>query len=252
MSFDADVVFVEAKPAFRARSRSDVSSRFKGKIAWLRDRRDQTKATIAEHHEEEAVAVKPHRPRTRSDSKWIKNIRKSAVEKEKAATLAAFDWPLVAARLEKLKQKCAPTLRMSKDLNKEQRVERSQSVAGLTNHEAFKVNSKLKRRGSEQQPRGKKAVAFENSGGLSNWWSSSMKMLFDKGKASRPKGQNGTKRRHFSSDPRNFFCKHSDFPLIDLSDLNQISTWLAIEGLKCLFERSLLKLCGFANLFNAY
>ena len=34
----------------RARSRSDASSRFKGKIAWLRDRRDlfRTAAKIAE------------------------------------------------------------------------------------------------------------------------------------------------------------------------------------------------------------
>ena len=75
---------------------------------------------------------------------------------------------------------------------------RSQSVAGLTNHEVDKVmSSKLKRHGSERGA--KKSVAFET--GNSSWWNASMKLLFDmtSGKSNKSK----TRRRHLSSDARN-------------------------------------------------
>ena len=89
VSFDADIVYHVPEPSsnpaggvggvMRARSRSDASSRFKGKIAWLRDRRELLRSsTIAEDRESavsrsnNAVSITPasaHRPRTRSDSR---------------------------------------------------------------------------------------------------------------------------------------------------------------------------------------
>lgn len=155
-------------------------------MAWLRDRRDlkilRSTAPIAEDESvaNNCVGAKAHRPRTRSDSKWLKITRKKAVEKENKA----FEWP---------------PMRWRKSKNQQKSVSRSQSVAGLTNHEVDKVvESKLKRHGSE---RSKKSVAFENSSG--SWWNSSMKLLFDM--TSGKSGKNKTRRRHLSSDARNSF-----------------------------------------------
>ena len=205
VSFDADIVFVEPPSAassnpeqrnpMRARSRSDASSRFKGKIAWLRDRRDQQKTTICENGDQvvQDAGFKAHRPRTRSDSKWIKIMRKRSVNAEKDDR--PFEWP----RFLRQKNSSGSSGGAKKDLSQaeaetEGGVQRSASVAGLTNHEVDKVSSNLKRRSSERTS--KKSVAFESS----SWWSSSMKLLFDKGKTNR----NKPRRRHLSSDARNF------------------------------------------------
>ena len=91
--------------AMRARSRSDASSRFKGKIAWLRDRRDLLRSsTIAEDRESvtksnNAVSITPasaHRPRTRSDTRWIKINRKKALENTASEAKKAFEWPMAS------------------------------------------------------------------------------------------------------------------------------------------------------------
>ena len=217
VSFDADIVFVEPptpsnpeqRNPMRARSRSDASSRFKGKIAWLRDRRDQQKTTICENGDQVHVQdysannqpFKAHRPRTRSDSKWIKIMRKRSVNNAEKDD-RPFEWPRF------LRQKnssgssgsgSGATAAKKETETEEGGVQRSASVAGLTNHEVDKVSSNLKRRSSERTS--KKSVAFESS----SWWSSSMKLLFDKGKTSR----NKPRRRHLSSDARNFIYLHS-------------------------------------------
>ena len=215
VSFDADIVFVEPpsnpeqRNPMRARSRSDASSRFKGKIAWLRDRRDQQKTTICENGDQVHVQdysannqpFKAHRPRTRSDSKWIKIMRKRSVNNAEKDD-RPFEWPRF------LRQKnssgssgsgSGATATKKETETEEGGVQRSASVAGLTNHEVDKVSSNLKRRSSERTS--KKSVAFESS----SWWSSSMKLLFDKGKTSR----NKPRRRHLSSDARNFIYLRS-------------------------------------------
>ena len=208
VSFDADIVFVEPPSSnpeqrnpMRARSRSDASSRFKGKIAWLRDRRDQQKTTICENGDHVVgqdyssnQPFKAHRPRTRSDSKWIKIMRKRSVNNTEKDD-RPFEWP----RFLRQKNSSGSSGGAKKNLSQaeaetEGGVQRSASVAGLTNHEVDKVSSNLKRRSSERTS--KKSVAFESS----SWWSSSMKLLFDKGKTNRSK----PRRRHLSSDARNF------------------------------------------------
>jgi hypothetical protein len=196
VSFDADVVYVEST-SIRARSRSDASSRFKGKIAWLRDRRDAQKCTAATIDENEA-ALTPHRPRTRSDSRWIKINRKKAVEKE----AKAFEWS-IARSFGRFRQKYTTGRDPEQDPDDPESlgliVQRSHSVSGLTKHEVEKVvSSKLKRHSSERgggNSNIKKSVAFEN--GPSNWWTASMKLLFDKSKTKK------TRHRHLSSDARN-------------------------------------------------
>jgi hypothetical protein len=179
----------------RARSRSDASSRFKGKIAWLRDRRgvDLRRSAIAEDeasspgsaHAQQLQPNKAHRPRTRSDSKWLKITRKKAVEAAASSDkIMPFEWPPV--RWRKAKTKAEPPATVA----------RSQSVAGLTNHEVDKVvTSKLKRHGSDRGQ--KKSVAFESN----SWWNSSMKLLFDM--TSGKGGKNKGRRRHLSSDSSN-------------------------------------------------
>ena len=91
-------------------------------------------------------------------------------------------------------------------------VSRSQSVAGLTNHEVDKVSSGLKRRGSERSQ--KKSVVFEGS----SWWNTSMKYLFDmtSGKSDKSK----KRRRHLSSDSRMFS------PINGLNHSERISCFL--------------------------
>ena len=183
----------------RVRSRSDASSRFKGKIAWLRDRRDQQKTTIVEDGDSGAsgsgngfnsnAGPKAHRPRTRSDSKWIKIMRKRSVEHQNNDNKQPFEWPRFLRQRSSVTKKEIPETEANKP-----ELERSASVAGLTNHEVDKVSSNLKRRSSERTS--KKSVAFESGG---SWWSSSMKLLFDKSKTNRSK----PRRRHLSSDARN-------------------------------------------------
>ena len=184
----------------RVRSRSDASSRFKGKIAWLRDRRDQQKTTIVEDGDSGAsgsgngfnsnAGPKAHRPRTRSDSKWIKIMRKRSVEHQNNDNKQTpFEWPRFLRQRSSVTKKEIPETEANKP-----ELERSASVAGLTNHEVDKVSSNLKRRSSERTS--KKSVAFESGG---SWWSSSMKLLFDKSKTNRSK----PRRRHLSSDARN-------------------------------------------------
>lgn len=197
VSFDADVVVHEAD-GMRARSRSDASSRFKGKIDWLRNRRNpdlmkfKVKDPIAEDDSAGAVSSmhksQAHRPRTRSDSKWLKISRKKAVENGKHEKIS-LEWPPMRSKWRK--QKAADVL---PETEKMESNKRSQSVAGLTNHEVDKVvSSKLKRQGSE---RAKKSVAFETT---SSWWNSSVKLLIDMTKS----GKNKTaRRRHASSDSR--------------------------------------------------
>ena len=195
--------------AMRARSRSDASSRFKGKIAWLRDRRDLLRSsTIAEDRESvtksnNAVSITPasaHRPRTRSDTRWIKINRKKALENSANEAKKAFEWPMASnfsrrwRKQKKVSEDNTVASKVPKDL------ERSQSVAGLTNHEVEKtISSKLKRHGSERGQTAKKSVAFET--GNNSWWNASMKLLFDMtgGKSNKSK----TRRRHMSSDARN-------------------------------------------------
>ena len=196
--------------AMRARSRSDASSRFKGKIAWLRDRRDLLRSsTIAEDRESvtksnNAVSITPasaHRPRTRSDTRWIKINRKKALENTRPnEAKKAFEWPMASnfsrrwRKQKKVSEDNTVASKVPKDL------ERSQSVAGLTNHEVEKtISSKLKRHGSERGQTAKKSVAFET--GNNSWWNASMKLLFDMtgGKSNKSK----TRRRHMSSDARN-------------------------------------------------
>lgn len=195
--------------AMRARSRSDASSRFKGKIAWLRDRRDLLRSsTIAEDRESvtksnNAVSITPasaHRPRTRSDTRWIKINRKKALENTPTEAKKAFEWPMASnfsrrwRKQKKVSEDNTVASKVPKDL------ERSQSVAGLTNHEVEKtISSKLKRHGSERGQTAKKSVAFET--GNNSWWNASMKLLFDMtgGKSNKSK----TRRRHMSSDARN-------------------------------------------------
>ena len=196
--------------AMRARSRSDASSRFKGKIAWLRDRRDLLRSsTIAEDRESvtksnNAVSITPasaHRPRTRSDTRWIKINRKKALENTPTEAKKAFEWPMASnfsRRWRKQKKVSEDNSVASKVPPKD--LERSQSVAGLTNHEVEKtISSKLKRHGSERGQAAKKSVAFET--GNNSWWNASMKLLFDMtgGKSNKSK----TRRRHMSSDARN-------------------------------------------------
>ena len=197
--------------AMRARSRSDASSRFKGKIAWLRDRRDLLRSsTIAEDKEavsksNNAVSITPasaHRPRTRSDTRWIKINRKKALENTRPnEAKKAFEWPMASnfsrrwRKQKKVSEDNTVASKVPKDL------ERSQSVAGLTNHEVEKtISSKLKRHGSERGQTAKKSVAF-NETGNNSWWNASMKLLFDMtgGKSNKSK----TRRRHMSSDARN-------------------------------------------------
>ena len=211
VSFDSDVKvmpFPENTPntgssTMRVRSRSDASSRFKGKIAWLRDRRSQiaedqssvggNATASASQSGSQLAGIKPHRPRTRSDSKWIKIMRKRSASGNPTAEHEekSFEWPRFLKNV--VKKDTNPTANNSSN---DQELQRSQSVAGLTNHEVDKVSSKLKRRGSERAST-KKSVAFEGSG--NSWWSSSMKLLFDKGsKNSRSK----PRRRHLSSDAR--------------------------------------------------
>lgn len=192
VSFDTDVVYHE--DPMRVRSRSDASSRFKGKIAWLRDRRPDIKLKvnppnpIAEDESADMTSIsvnksQAHRPRTRSDSKWIKISRKKAINAEQKIS---FEWPPMRTKWRKQKAEALP--------EKMESNKRSQSVAGLTNHEVDKVvSSKLKRQGSE---RAKKSVAFETT---SSWWNSSVKLLIDMTKS----GKNKTaRRRHASSDSR--------------------------------------------------
>ena len=208
VSFDSDVKvmpFPENTPntgssTMRVRSRSDASSRFKGKIAWLRDRRSQIaedqasaagSASSSSQSGSQLAGIKPHRPRTRSDSKWIKIMRKRSASGNPAENEEkSFEWPRF------LKNVVKKDTTAANNASNDQELQRSQSVAGLTNHEVDKVSSKLKRRGSERAST-KKSVAFEGSG--NSWWSSSMKLLFDKGsKNSRSK----PRRRHLSSDAR--------------------------------------------------
>ena len=222
VSFDTDIRYhvpeVSESPAgtsgsgggaMRARSRSDASSRFKGKIAWLRDRRDLLRSsTIAEDRESvtksnNAVSITPasaHRPRTRSDTRWIKINRKKALENTPTEAKKAFEWPMASnfsrrwRKQKKVSEDNTVASKVPKDL------ERSQSVAGLTNHEVEKtISSKLKRHGSERGQTAKKSVAFET--GNNSWWNASMKLLFDMtgGKSNKSK----TRRRHMSSDARN-------------------------------------------------
>ena len=183
VSFDADVTIVDQdQPKMRSRSRSDASNRFKGKMAWLRDRQI-SKAAIKEDSSEIEYNVKAaHRPRTRSDSKWLKINRKKAVEERETNF---FD---------KLRQKYYTT--NTKSEMDESRLTKSQSLAGLTNHEVDKV--KLKRRSSERDRNAnKKSVAFDQN--RSSWWNTSMKYLFEIGN----KGKSHKRRRHLSSDARN-------------------------------------------------
>ncbi len=257
VSFDKDVTVVEP---IRPRSRSDAgfssSARlFRGKLAFLRDRREQhnlqSKMTVKANPDgsvamtstfplapEAGVSSEADkvvrstegflnttsttttttatpstssiRPRTRSDSKWIKIRRKrKAAAVAEAAKSTAFDWPL--GRLGKLRQKYTgtgvpidePANPVGGGIDEEVKnnnkpVERSQSVAGLTNHEVEVLQerkSRLKRAGSERG--GKKSVNFERGGpgggggGPLNWWNASMKFLFDKKKS---------RRRHLSAD----------------------------------------------------
>ena len=147
-------------------------------MAWLRDRQISKSAIKEDSNEMEALKSGAHRPRTRSDSKWLKINRKKAVERE--------------TFFERLKQKynkakVAEPIEAAK-------LTKSQSLAGLTNHEVDKV--KLKRRGSERGASNKKSVAFDNR---SSWWNTSMKYLFDIGSKS---GKTNKRRRHLSSDAR--------------------------------------------------
>ena len=206
--------------AMRARSRSDASSRFKGKIAWLRDRRDLLRSsTIAEDRESvtksnNAVSITPasaHRPRTRSDTRWIKINRKKALENSANEAKKAFEWPMASnfsrrwRKQKKVSEDNTVASKVPKDL------ERSQSVAGLTNHEVEKtISSKLKRHGSERGQTAKKSVAFET--GNNSWWNASMKLLFDMtgGKSNKSK----TRRRHMSSDARNVLLLNTHSVLV--------------------------------------
>ena len=195
VSFDADVTIVkdhdQAVP-MRSRSRSDASNRFRGKMAWLRDRQI-SKAAIKEDSSGEMESYGKsgaHRPRTRSDSKWLKVNRKKAVERE-----TFFD------KLRKISNAGNSASTKAKSDEEEPRLTKSQSLAGLTNHEVDKV--KLKRRSSEREnPNRKKSVAFDNR---SSWWNTSMKYLFEIGSKS---GKSHKRRRHLSSDARNSSISH--------------------------------------------
>ena len=162
--------------------KSNLSS---GKMAWLRDRQISKTAIKEDSNEMETIKSGAHRPRTRSDSKWLKINRKKAVERE--------------TFFERIKQK----YNKAKPLEAVEatRLTKSQSLAGLTNHEVDKV--KLKRRGSERgsgaQGSNKKSVAFDNK---NSWWNTSMKYLFDIGKTAS--GKSHKRRRHLSSDARNY------------------------------------------------
>ena len=150
-------------------------------MAWLRDRQI-SKTAIKEDSNELETGIKSgaHRPRTRSDSKWLKINRKKAVERE-----TFFD------RIKQKYNKAKPS-----EAVEAARLTKSQSLAGLTNHEVDKV--KLKRRGSERGASNKKSVAFENK---NSWWNTSMKYLFDIGKTA---GKSHKRRRHLSSDARKY------------------------------------------------
>ena len=151
----------------------------KGKMAWLRDRQISKSAIKEDSNEMEAIKSGAHRPRTRSDSKWLKINRKKAVERE--------------TFFERLKQKYNKAAKVAEEEATASRLTKSQSLAGLTNHELDKV--KLKRRGSERVSN-KKTVAFHNQ---NSWWNTSMKYLFDITGGSKS-GKTHKRRRHLSSD----------------------------------------------------
>ena len=198
VSFDADVTIVDQDqvPKMRSRSRSDASNRFKGKMAWLRDRQISKAAIKEDSSEMESFNVKSgaHRPRTRSDSKWLKINRKNRIERE---TNFFVD------KLRKISN--IGTTNTKSEMIDESRLTKSQSLAGLTNHEVDKV-MKLKRRSSERDrsasgSNAKKSVAFDQN--RSSWWNTSMKYLFEIGN----KGKSSKRRRHLSSDARNSILK---------------------------------------------
>ena len=198
VSFDADVTIVDQDqvPKMRSRSRSDASNRFKGKMAWLRDRQISKAAIKEDSSGEMETYVKSgaHRPRTRSDSKWLKINRKNRIERE---TNFFVD------KLRKISNIGTTNTKSEID---ESRLTKSQSLAGLTNHEVDKV-MKLKRRSSERDrsasgSNAKKSVAFDQN--RSSWWNTSMKYLFEIGN----KGKSSKRRRHLSSDARNSIFKN--------------------------------------------